>query len=254
MNLLIKFALGLSLLTLVGCGSFGHKKKCTDKAQCKIGDSKCEKKKQCPLKTKKCEGKKQCPKSQKKCDKKKQCPKSQKKCDKKKQCPKVKKQCPHKAAKKSAFAPVKKETFGNLKSLVNVKWLDFSGRPNKSTAANFKKENYKLVINILGAGETKYDEKSVVEKQGIAYHNIPLMVNGEIDKAAVAKIHGVVAKYKGQKTLIHCSSGNRVASWFGAHMYLDHKVSKAESMILAKNAGMTKTKMQNKLQAFFSKN
>ena len=62
----------------------------------------------------------------------------------------------------------------------------------------------------------------------------------------------VVTQRKAGKILVHCSSGNRVALWVGAHFKKDHGYSADDARAIAKEMGLTKKELKEKLNAYFN--
>ncbi len=161
----------------------------------------------------------------------------------------------HKVDKKMIHAMdlTKMDPIGNMEKVIrHDSWMFMTGQPDEATLATLKDHDFKLVINIRAANEIKFDEKAIVEKDGIAYYNVPLMKDGKIQDSAVTAIHEIIGKHKGEKMLFHCSSGNRVAGWYGAHMARDMGFDTETSVMLAKKAGMTKDSMEEILRAYIA--
>jgi len=138
----------------------------------------------------------------------------------------------------------KEAAIGNLAHVTSVKeWLYITGQPDQQTIKSLKAHGFDMVINIRGKDEVTFDEKALVESSGLIYVNHPLLQDGKIQDSAVEKIHEIIAQNKGKKILFHCSSGNRAAAWFGAHLVRDMGYDTEKAIDLAKQAGMTKDSM-----------
>ncbi|WP_339862904.1 beta-lactamase hydrolase domain-containing protein [Paremcibacter congregatus] len=125
-----------------------------------------------------------------------------------------------------------------------------AGQPDEATLASLKDQGFDMVINIRSPQEMTFDEQTIVTAQGLDYHNLPLMKDGAIDDQTVTDIHQVIEASPGKKILLHCSSGNRVAGWFGAHLARDMHMSPEEAIATAKQAGLTKASMEKILRSY----
>lgn len=144
-------------------------------------------------------------------------------------------------------------TIGNMAHVTSVHDRIFmAGQPDQETLKSLKDKGFDIVLNIRGTDEVKFDEKGLVEQNGLEYFNIPLLKDGKIQDDAVTKIHDVIKNSKGKKILFHCSSGNRVASWLGAHLVRDMKYDKDSAITLAKQAGMTHAGMETVLNNYLA--
>lgn len=150
---------------------------------------------------------------------------------------------------------VKKEpAIGTLTGVASLdNWLYMAGQPDQATIAGLRDAGFEVVINIRGRDEVKFDEKSLVEANGMTYYNVPLLKNGEIQEQAVRDILAVVEANRNKKILFHCSSGNRIAAWFAAHLIRDKGYEKERAITLAKQAGLTKASTEKMLRDYLAK-
>ncbi len=150
---------------------------------------------------------------------------------------------------------VKKEpVIGTLAGVASYnEWLYMAGQPDQKTIAGLQDKGFEVVINIRGRDEVKFDEKTLVEESGMAYYNVPLLKDGAIQEQAVGDILAVVLENRGKKILFHCSSGNRIAAWFAAHLIRDHGHDKEAAITLAKQAGLTKASTERMLRDYLAK-
>ena len=133
----------------------------------------------------------------------------------------------------------------------HFKDIYFSSQPSSEDIAKLKAQGFVHVINFRGTSEHDVAaEKQRVESLGMIYSHIPFP-NGPLNKEFIDEVTASVVKYRKEgKTLIHCSSGNRVAVWVGGHFYLDHKYSKENAFIMAKEMGLDNPDSAAKLQHF----
>lgn len=135
--------------------------------------------------------------------------------------------------------------------------LYFSGQPSGRTIKELKDEGFAAVINLRKKNEGKYQEyweEAAVKNEELAYYNIPFDMNRELTSAYVDSITQKVVKHRKEgKVLVHCSSGNRVAVWLGAHFKKDHDYSKDASIEVAKTLGLNNAKAEKKLRAYLDR-
>jgi len=128
----------------------------------------------------------------------------------------------------------------------------FSGQPTKEDLITLKSQGFSTVINLRNPKEhDEASEKSALERKGIKYYNIPFPEKLAISDAYTDDVFSTLERHKKTgKTLIHCSSGNRVAIWLGAHFYMHHKMSKEDSISTAKKLGLTKERAEKALKRY----
>lgn len=130
----------------------------------------------------------------------------------------------------------------------------FSGQPNASVLKNLKADGFATIINLREKTEGPYVEsweQETIKKLGMTYYNVPFSMKDEMNDGYVELVTSKVMKHRKEgKILIHCSSGNRVAVWLGAHFKKDHKFSEDKSLELAKELGLTKPKAEKKLLTY----
>lgn len=159
----------------------------------------------------------------------------------------------HEAGKEHVIDLKKEAAIGNLANVISLhKTIYMAGQPDEATLNSLKGLGFDVVLNIRAADEMDFDEQAIVEGHGLAYYNIPLLKDDQIQDASVAAIHAVIKENKGKKILFHCSSGNRVASWLGAHLVRAMDYETEAAIAYSKQAGMTKEKMENILRDYIA--
>ena len=135
--------------------------------------------------------------------------------------------------------------FGNLKTTPHFGSVVYAAQPDEATTKMLKDQGFDLVINVRELNEDLgFDEKARVEEQGIEYKQIPYLTDPSFDvgfsHTALEQIKAEIdkASQKGQKILLHCSHGQRVASTLGAILYRDYGYSKEEAFKMAQAAGL----------------
>lgn len=134
----------------------------------------------------------------------------------------------------------------------HYKDIYFSQQPEFTDFDELKKQGFAHVISLRTPAE--YDqqaEQAKLESLGIAFTNVPFASTDSLTDAHIAKVTQAVMAHRAQgKTLVHCSSGNRVALWVGGHFYKDHHVTPSQAVEAAVIAGMTKAPIEAKLNTY----
>jgi len=147
----------------------------------------------------------------------------------------------------------KEPAIGNITDVVSLHGsIYMAGQPDEATLNDLKNMGFDVVLNIRADGEIPFDEQAIVEGHGLAYYNIPLLKDGHIQDASVTALHKAIEENKDKKILFHCGSGNRVASWLGAHLARDMNYETETAVSYAKQAGMTKAAMEKILRAYIT--
>ncbi|PCI45636.1 MAG: hypothetical protein COB49_09830 [Alphaproteobacteria bacterium] len=148
----------------------------------------------------------------------------------------------------------KEPPIGTLIGVTSLQnWLYMAGQPDQMTIMELKDKGFEVVINIRGKEEMNFDEKALVEENNMAYFNVPLLKDGEIQEQAVIDILAVVEANRDKKILFHCTSGNRIAAWFAAHLIRDKGYEKERAITLAKQAGLTSANTERMLRNYLAK-
>lgn len=131
--------------------------------------------------------------------------------------------------------------------------LYFAGQPDPKALKTLKDEGFAVVINIRGPEEMDFDERAAAENNGLTYYNLPLLHDGKIMDSAVTKIFAAIKENRDKKILLHCTSGNRVASWFGATLVRDMGYTRKDAIKMSRKAGMTRYDTERSLRNYLDK-
>ena len=130
--------------------------------------------------------------------------------------------------------------------------LYFSGQPTNNDFKELKKQGFTHIVNLRR--ETEYnerDEQKLIKSLGMNYSHHPFPLDLKVDDRFVDKVTSSVIKHRREgKTLVHCSSGNRVAIWLGAHFKKDHGQSSEEAFDTAVELGLEKEGAKKALKSF----
>lgn len=146
----------------------------------------------------------------------------------------------------------KEVTIGNSLNAHQYKNLYFSGQPGEDDFEELKKQGFTHIVNLRR--ETEYDEREeqkLIKKLGMNYSHHPFPLALKITDEYVDKVTDSVMKYRKEgKTLVHCSSGNRVAIWLGAHFKKDHGQSSETAFETAEELGLEKEGAKKALEEY----
>jgi len=144
------------------------------------------------------------------------------------------------------------QTWGSAKNVVSVKHLYMSGQIDEESLKVARENGVTAVINMRGPDELKWDEEAATVAAGLDYYNVPVVPGEEgFDADAIKEVTRLVGLYKGDKVLLHCSSGNRVSGWLAIHLVDDHGMELDPAIELAKLANMTKPTTEQGVREFY---
>jgi uncharacterized protein (TIGR01244 family) len=126
----------------------------------------------------------------------------------------------------------------------------FMPQPTPEALEAAKEQSVTTVINLRTDDETKklkYRPSEEAKKRGLNYYEFP------IDKDEVPskeKLEAIEAAYmshhkKGEKVIVHCSSGERAAGWFSYHLRTTHKENVDVAIKQAQAVGLKNEKLIN---------
>lgn len=133
----------------------------------------------------------------------------------------------------------------------------FSGALTKEQIEQLKEKGFSTIIDLRPPQEvgeeglTPIQEKTAVEENEMAYFNVPFGKERPLKQTLIDATTAIVKeKRESGKILIHCSTGNRSASWMGAHFYRDHDYNKDQALAIAKDVGLYKEDATMRLKSF----
>jgi uncharacterized protein (TIGR01244 family) len=143
-------------------------------------------------------------------------------------------------AQVAAQKPAQPETVrcGTIQKLSRLADIYVGGQPGKEDFAELKKLGIKTILNFRKADEISFDERAVVEAQGIAYVHLPFQKAEELTDALLDKAREVLRNPKNRPVLVHCGSANRAAAVWLAYRVLDDKVSWDQAVQEARTMGL----------------
>ena len=151
----------------------------------------------------------------------------------------------------------KKTTNSGFGYLSHKDKVFFSEQPNPNHLIDLKREeNIDVVINLRNFKENKeldYNPKKEAQKLKLTYYQIPFF--NELEgphKKNIEKVEKTFMKHHkpGDKILVHCSSGNRAAAWFGTHFKVTHKSSDKKALKISRDYGMD-SELEEKMRKYY---
>lgn len=117
--------------------------------------------------------------------------------------------------------------------------LYVGGQPTAADIAAFAREGGRHVINLRPPSETPgLDEAAVATAAGLAYHNLPIAGPGDLTRANVQTLDRLLSRLEGEKTLLHCSSSNRVGALMALRAAWLHGASDEEALAIGREHGL----------------
>ncbi|MCC3861113.1 hypothetical protein [Pseudemcibacter aquimaris] len=140
------------------------------------------------------------------------------------------------------------EAFGNFSKVSQMGNIVYAGQPDADTIKILKEQGYDMVVSVKFDDEkVGYDERKVVEENGMSFVRIPFYEGSINDKVRTVSDNGVAelskmlsqATLNGSKVFLHCGSGQRAAGALGSILARDYGYSKEAATKAAKDAGLT---------------
>lgn len=140
------------------------------------------------------------------------------------------------------------ETFGNLPRLSQMGNIVYAGQPDEATIKLIKEKGYDMVVSVKYDDEKiAYDERKVVEENGMSFVRIPFYKGSINDEVRTVSDEGIaelskmlsMATANGSKVFLHCGSGQRAAGALGSILARDYGYSKEAATQAALDAGLT---------------
>ena len=116
------------------------------------------------------------------------------------------------------------------------------GQPQEEDLKEFKTKSWTNVLNLRNQKELDsldFEMSDLCQKLGLDYNHIPVIVNGDIDKEALKKIHDLFSDSNQEKRfVIHCASGTRSILALMAHFLFSNSHKRDELPSLAEALGL----------------
>lgn len=132
-----------------------------------------------------------------------------------------------------------------LNGIQNIKHpsenLYIAGQPEANAFPAIAKVGIRHVINLRPPAETpELNEAAMATQQNMAYYNIPVNGKAGLTRDNVILLDQVLRKIGNEKTLLHCSSANRVGALMALRAAWLNGASVEEALSEGERHGLTK--------------
>ena len=125
------------------------------------------------------------------------------------------------------------------------------GQPGAEDLREFKGEAWTDILNLRSQKELEdldFEMSETCQTLGLNYNNTPIIVDGNIDKTALEKVHALLSGLdEDKKCVIHCASGTRAIMALIAHFVFSKSYEISELPALAGELGLSKPQMLSRL-------
>jgi len=119
-----------------------------------------------------------------------------------------------------------------------VPGLITGGQPSEQQLKAFKAAGGEVVVDNRDPMEPRpFDEPVVVRAAGLEYVNLPI-VEGAATADTMKRMHEVLRKLEGRKTLVHCNSGNRTSAGLIPYLMIDKSMEEEAAVDVAMRGGL----------------
>ena len=122
-------------------------------------------------------------------------------------------------------------------------------QPSVAAFEELARQGYNVVVSTRGVSELEWNEREIVEAQGMSFVSIPMPAPVDvISDDEVAQLEEVLATGE-NKVVLHCASGNRAASLWAVWLVEQRGVQPEVALKLAEEAGMksVRTRVEERL-------
>lgn len=122
-----------------------------------------------------------------------------------------------------------------LRQVTDEVWT--GGQPSAEQLQQVQAAGIKAVINLCPNGECGWDEKAVVEAQGLHYATVPVSAACDLSEEAARRFHDLLESAP-KPVLIHCASGNRVGALYALKAFYVQKHTPDAAIAVGRAAGL----------------
>ncbi|MDG1708867.1 MAG: sulfur transferase domain-containing protein, partial [Emcibacteraceae bacterium] len=139
-------------------------------------------------------------------------------------------------------------SFGNLQKADHLGNIVYSAQPDENTIKMLKEQGFDMIVSVRYDDEkVDFDERKVVEENGMSFIRIPYFKGSiddkvrNVDDAGIAELSKMLntATMNGSKVFMHCQSGQRASAALGSLLARDYGYSKEQAIDIAAKAGLT---------------
>lgn len=124
--------------------------------------------------------------------------------------------------------------------------LYFSAQPDEAAFKAAAQAGVSLVINLREKNEFKGNDPMLARQAGLPYLNVPVSGRAPFEREAFDRISAAVEQAKGP-VWVYCSSGNRAAAWYVAHLILRQQTDQDDALAIGRSVGMDRPEMQDRV-------
>jgi protein tyrosine phosphatase (PTP) superfamily phosphohydrolase (DUF442 family) len=124
------------------------------------------------------------------------------------------------------------------------------GQPTAEAFAQAKARGIAVVITLREPSEIDWDERQVVEKLGLKFHQLSFSSADTLTDAVLDQSLQLLAKSAQQPVLLHCGSANRVGAIWAAHRVLNDGLEMEDALEEAKEVGLRIPALADKVQDY----
>lgn len=120
--------------------------------------------------------------------------------------------------------------------------LHTGGQPDTEDLSAFAAGGGTQIIDLRGVNEDRgFDEAAAARQRGLHYHSLPITGAAGLNRDNVEALDRLLEQTVGQgeKTLLHCASGNRVGALMALRAHWLHGNTEAEALAIGRAHGMT---------------
>lgn len=128
------------------------------------------------------------------------------------------------------------------------------GQPKPEDLKEFKKESWTNVLNLRNQSELDsldFKMESCCQELALDYNHIPVIVDGNLNKASLKKIHELISQAGSElRFVIHCASGTRSSLVLMMHFLFSKSCQPEVLPLLAEKLEFNHPQMLLKLSQF----
>lgn len=151
-------------------------------------------------------------------------------------------------------SPLAKASLGTTRNVHRYGDFYLAGQPSEADLLEAKNVGIQTVVNLRMPKEVTFNEKQVVDKLGMTYHNPGIGDPGMMTDALFGTIRRILNDSENQPLLLHCGSANRVGAIWLAYRVLDGGLSYEAALTEAKTVGLRSPAMEKKAKDYINRN
>ncbi len=126
-----------------------------------------------------------------------------------------------------------------MEKLLKLNNIYIASQPEHTDWEKLKAMGFKNIINLRSPEDTPADEIDTLNSLGMSYLNVPVPSCHVLTLDQIRKVNECIGDTEGEKTLIHCKSGNRASSWLAVHLFFQHNFTPEQAVKKAQEVALT---------------